>query len=66
VQGPGRELALLDGLEQVLAVVVAIRAGERVGVALREEVDALLGLEVELDPEALARGVDEHVGVRAE
>ncbi len=63
LQRPAREVAALDRLEQVAAVVVGVLAGDAIGLGLGEELDALVGLEVVLHPEALARGVDPHVGV---
>src|SRR3979409_734900 len=63
---PFREIALLDRLEQIalmsLAVVRYLLSRFGVGPVL----DALLGLEVEFYPVALVLGVDEGVGVRAE
>ena len=44
-------------------MIVAVLAGDPVGLGLGEEVDALVGLEVVLDPEPHAGGVDPHVGV---
>ena len=46
-------------------MVVGVGRGHLVALVLGEELDALVGLEVVLDPELLARGVDPHVGVRA-
>ena len=66
LERPARELAVLDRLVQILAVIVGITACQRVGLCLREELDALVGLEVVLDPEALTVGIDPLVGVRAE
>ena len=63
VQRPAREVAVADRLEQVLAVVVGVLAGQPVGILLGQEVDPLIGLEVVLDPELVAAGVDPHVGV---
>ncbi|CAM5694861.1 hypothetical protein STENM36S_06811 [Streptomyces tendae] len=64
--GPGREVAALDGLTQVALVRVGVLTGELVGLGLGEVLDALVGLEVVLDPEGLARLVVPLVGVRAE
>ena len=52
-------------LVQVALVVVGVDGRHLVGLVLGEELDALVGLEVVLDPEPLARGVDPHVSVRA-
>lgn len=45
---------------------VGVLSGDLVGLLLLEDLDALLGLEVVLHPEALAGRVDPLVGVRAE
>ena len=63
LQRPAGVIAPLDRVEQVAPVVVGVLAGQPVGLLLGEEVDALVGLEVVLHPEALAFGVDPHVGV---
>ena len=65
LQRPARVLAAPDRLVQVALVVVAVRRRHRVALGLRQELDALVGLEVVLHPEPLARGADPHVGVRA-
>src|ERR1700693_758167 len=44
----------------------AILADEGLGFRVRQVLDALLGTEVEFDPDALVCGVDETVGVAAE
>ncbi len=46
-------------------MVVAVLARQPVGVRLGEELDALVGLDVVLDPELLAAAVDPHVRVGA-
>ena len=66
IERPGGVVATLDSLAQVAAVEVSILARHFVGLSLGEELVALLGLEVVLDPEALAFGVNPLVGVRAE
>src|SRR5437660_1370530 len=53
-------LAGLDRLPQRLDVVVRVLAGHRLGVGLGPEIDALVGLEVVLDPELLAAAIDPH------
>ena len=63
LQRPARMVAVTDRLEQVLAVIVGLLAGELVGLLLGEELDALVGLEVVLDPDLSPGGVDPHVGV---
>ncbi len=64
LQRPARVLALLDRLEEVVAMEVGIGSRHLVGLLLGEELDALVDLEVVLDPEGLAVGVDPPVGVR--
>ena len=58
-------LAARDGVEQVAAVEVGVGARHGGGLGVGEEGHALAGMEVVLDPEFLARGVDPHIGVRA-
>src|ERR1039457_6331730 len=58
-----RVTAVLDRVVQVTLVVVGVGGGHLVAFVLGEELDALVGLEVVLDPEPLAGGVDPHVGV---
>ena len=62
---PLREVALLDGLPQVAAVELGVLTRELGGLLVGEELHALLGVVVELHPEALAGLVDPLVGVRA-
>ncbi len=62
---PGGEVAALDRLAQIALVAVGVLAGELVGLVLGEVLDALVGLEVVLDPEDLAGLVVPLVGVRA-
>ena len=66
VQRPGRVVAAGDGVEQVAAVEVGVLGDLQGGLCGGEVRDALLGLEVVLDPEALAGRVDPQVRVRAE
>ena len=63
VQRPAREVAVLDRGEEVALVVVAVLAGDPVGILLGQEVDALVGLEVVLHPEQFIGGVEPAVGV---
>jgi hypothetical protein len=56
----------LDGFIQVALVALAVLADQCLGLGVGEVLDALLALEVELDPEALVGRVDEAEGVRAE
>jgi hypothetical protein len=65
VQRPRRELAALDGVPQVGAVRVGVLAGDLRGLLRGQGLDALVGLEVVLHPEALAGGVLPQVRVRA-
>ena len=58
-------LAPLDRLVQVAQVVVGVLRGHRLRLGVGEVLDALVGLEVVLDPELLAAGVDPHEGVAA-
>ena len=55
---PARKVTRLDRVEQVAAVAFAIAGDQRCGLGIAEVLDALLGAEVELDPNALVRGVD--------
>ncbi len=57
---PARRIAPRDRVEQVAHVVVGILGGHRLRFGVGEVGDALVGLEVILHPELLARGVDPH------
>ena len=59
------EVARRDRRAQVAAVEVRVLGGHRLRLGVGEVLDALLGLEVVLDPEALAAGVDPQEGVAA-
>ena len=63
---PARELAAFDGLVEIALRALAVLGDDGLTLAVRPGLDALHGLEVELDPEALVRLVDERVGMRAE
>ena len=66
VQVPGREVAGVDVFLQVADVEVARPTpASCLGLVAGHGLDALVGLEVVLDPETLALGVDPLVGVRA-
>ena len=65
VDVPLREVAALDGVPQVLAVIVGVDSGHLGGLGVGEVLDALLADEVVLDPEGLAGGVDPLEGVGA-
>ena len=54
LERPAGELAPLDRLVEVALVVVGVLAGDAVGLGLGQALDPLVGLEVVLDPEALA------------
>ncbi len=60
------KVALLDAVEQVALMAFAILADEGFGLGVGQVLNALLGAEVELDPDALIFRVDEAVGVAAE
>ncbi len=63
LERPGRVVPALDVLIQVPLVVVGVHRGHLVGLVLGEELDALVGLEVVLDPVPLPGRVHPHVGV---
>jgi hypothetical protein len=66
LERPLREVATLDGFVQVALVALAVLADDRLGLGVGQVLDAVLGLEVEFDPEALVLGVDEAERVTAE
>ena len=66
IHGPAGEVAAFDGFVQVALVAFAVFADQGLGLGVAEIFDALLGLEVEFNPEALIRGVDEAEGMAAE
>ena len=63
---PLRELAALDGVEQVALMALAVARDDLAGLFVGEVLDALLGLEVELHPHALVIFVDQAERVAAE
>lgn len=63
VAGPGRVLAALDGVEEVLGVPVGISGGEVTGFFVGEGLVALVCLAVDLDVVEGAIGLDPFVGV---
>jgi hypothetical protein len=65
LEPPHRVLAMLDGVPQIGPVEVGILGRRRLGLGIGEVLDALLRLEVVLDPEPLTSGVDPHEGVGA-
>ena len=64
LDGPAREVAVADRSEQVLTMVIGRRTRQLVGLVLGQALDALVRLEVELDPRLRAVGGDELVRVR--
>src|SRR5690606_33711572 len=66
VHGPAREVTVLDRLVQVPLRAFAVIGHDGGCFRVGQILDALLGLEVELDPVALLVGTDEAVGVRTE
>src|SRR6202022_2629629 len=65
-QGPAWEIAGLDAFEQIALMGFAILADAGLGFRVSQVLDALLGAEVELDPDALVCGIEEAVRVAAE
>ena len=63
---PTREVLLLDAFVQVALVAFPAFADHRFGLRVGQVLDALLGAEVELDPEPLVAGVEQAEGVAAE
>lgn len=65
-QCPFRMVTFFDALVEVALVALAILANEYLGLRIRQILDPLLGLEMELDPEPLSLVVDEAECVAAE
>jgi hypothetical protein len=65
LEAPGRVVLAGDRLPQVTPVVVEVLGAYGPGLGVGEVLDALLGLEVVLDPEPLARGVLPHIRAAA-
>ena len=63
LEGPAGIIPIFNGIEEVAAMEVGVFAGDAVGLGLGKIVNALVGLEVVFDPEALALGVDPHEGM---
>ena len=63
---PFREIALLDRLEQIALMRLAITGDPLGGFGVGPVLDALHRLEVKLDPVPLVLRIDERVGMRAE
>ena len=62
---PARVVPVADVVEQIGAVVIAVGPRQLVGFVLAKVgiAVALIGVEVELDPEFLALGIDQRIGV---
>src|ERR1700752_87726 len=63
---PTRIVTTLNRVEEIALVVIGVLAGNSVRLRLREKLDALVGLEVVLHPEALASRVYPHVRMAGE
>src|SRR5882672_11772096 len=63
---PAWEIAGLDVSEKITLMAFAILADKGLGFRVRQVLDALLGAEVELDPDALIFGIQEAVRMAAE
>ena len=63
-QSPGRELATLNGVEQVATVEVSILTSKLRSFLVRHVLNTLIGVEVVDNPELLASLVHPHVGER--
>ncbi len=66
IEGPAGEVFLLDALVKVPLVALPVLADDHLSLLVSEVLDPLLGLEMELDPEAPVLGVEEAEGVAAE
>jgi len=66
LERPLREVAFFDALVEVALMALAILADDRLGFLIGQVLDALLALEVELDPVALVVRVDEAERVTGE
>lgn len=65
-QHPPGKVPVLDALKQVTLVALAVLADHGLAFRVGQVADALLRLEVELDPVAFVAGVDEAEGVATE
>src|ERR1700736_6239306 len=63
---PAREIAGLDASEQIPLMALAALADEVLVFRVRQVLNALLGAEVELVPDALVSGVEKTGGMAAE
>ncbi len=59
LQMPAREVAAVDGLDEIALMALAVLADEFSRLRVRQVLDALLAAQVELHPEALVGRVDE-------
>ncbi len=66
VEGPAGEISLLNTLVKVTLVAFPVLAYNRLGLLIGQVLNALLGLQVELDPISFVLGVDKAEGVAAE
>jgi hypothetical protein len=62
---PFGEVALFDSAKQIRLERLAVLGDDRLGLSVGEEFMALLGLEMEFDPEPLVLRIDERIGMRA-
>ena len=66
VEGPAGEVTLFDTLVQVSLVAFPILGNDRLGLLIGQVLDALLGLEVKLDPVPLLIRIDKTEGRASE
>jgi hypothetical protein len=66
IELPFREIAAGDRVMEVAAMKVAVHSGNLARFFIAQALDALFGLEVEFDPNALAFLIDQREGVLAE
>jgi hypothetical protein len=62
---PLRKIAFFDALIQIALVALPILTDDRLGLFVGENLDTLLGLQMELNPEPIVLGVDQAKGVAA-
>ena len=63
IERPARKIAFLDREVEIARMVVDIFPGKGIGLFLRQELDALVGVKMIFHPEFLALGVHPHIGV---
>ena len=66
VHRPAGEVAALDRVVQVALVALAVLRYDHLGLLVREVLDPLLGVEMELDPDSLVGGIDHREGMAPE